>query len=435
MSVDEQTYARLYPDHYKRLMESGRVSDYFNTNVYGNRVGCINELNQDLKKENTEATARFERIDDRLSSMSQELQKVERSNNAKMQAMRKKYKTDLESLGKQLKNQRKEYTQLIQEQNVMISKTIQNKQSRAKQWQNDVRQLQSIIDEEYRHDKFLPGRLASLKKELVIVQRNLENEDNEAAISAAQQTYLKTQEMRIDLERLESEWQTHLTLAKRSAAEVLAICDAQEIATFVFEAEEGSEEIDGEIDFWTEGELSKLRQRVIDIQKRLQLPDELSLDEFKQIVMESESLNEQCLNLTEIAKKALVASQLRNNIAQLIEDTLADTNWETIDSTYQDNDFRKPLHVKMKNFSGDEIVTIITPEEKSDNIMNRINISFFDRSSNDESYRLERLNSLMETFSENGLDCTKPSCVPGTEHARMPDANKLDFERLRQTAT
>ncbi|RLC18900.1 MAG: hypothetical protein DRI57_07850 [Deltaproteobacteria bacterium] len=137
--------------------------------------------------------------------------------------------------------------------------------------------------------------------------------------------------------------------------------------------------------------------------------------------------------LAERAKEALLASQLRNNLGQMIEDALSEAGWEITDATYEGEDFRGAVHVKLQNLPGDEIVTIIAPEPGEGNtIQNKLNISFFDHSTNDETFRQERLRAITGIFQEQGLDCKPPVCKQGTENQPCMDNEKLDFEKVRQ---
>lgn len=229
------------------------------------------------------------------------------------------------------------------------------------------------------------------------------------------------------------EWEAHLEAAKQNATEVLAACDAQTACCFTFETEEGAEEVAGKVDFWTQGALSELRGQVEAELKQLGRPDDLTLDDLKRSISQSGERRAQCLDLAEKAKEALLASQLRNNLGQMIEDALTDAGWEIADSSYEGEDFRGAVHIKLRNLPGDEIVTIITPEPGQGNtIQNKLNISFFDRSTNDETFRQERLRAITGILQEQGLDITPPVCKPGTENRPCTEDEKLDFEKVRR---
>lgn len=235
------------------------------------------------------------------------------------------------------------------------------------------------------------------------------------------------------IEKQERQFRDALQEARLGVAQVLASCDAQESCRFTFETEDGVEEAAGEVDFWTQGALTQLRQQAEAEMRRLDAPDDLTLYDLKQSTARSEAQYAETLQLAERAKEALLASQLRNNIGQTIGEALAEANWEITDAAYQGEDFRGAVHVKLANLQGDELLTIITPEEgQSGEIRNHINISFFDRSCNDETFRENRLKAITGMLQEDGLECGRPVCAKGTENRPCEDESRLDFERVRK---
>ncbi|MFP4423322.1 MAG: hypothetical protein ACLFRG_22555, partial [Desulfococcaceae bacterium] len=373
----------------------------------------------------------------------------------RLNQQRREYMDGLNALDRKTDAQRQEYTHMIQEQgrrfsqalsdqrrelegrirevhNAMIQKEM-NERDMAAQWLGDTETFLDAIGREYRHEKFKPGELEKLRAEMALAQGNMNGGSFQAATAAAQQTYLRASELRMELEQLEMEWEAHLEAARRNAAEVLAACDAQTVCKFTFDTEEGAEEVDGQVDFWTQGGLAGLRNRVAEEMKRLGAPEDLSLEDLKQSIAQSEAWRQESLDLAEKAKDALIASQLRNNIGQTIEEALIDQGWEIDDAAYEGEDFRDAVHVKLKHLSGDEIVTIVTPEESPEGtIRNNLRVAFFDRNTNDENSRLERLRTIHQVLEAEGLEMGPPTCQKGTENQPSTDESLLNFEKVKQ---
>ena len=76
-------------------------------------------------------------------------------------------------------------------------------------------------------------------------------------------------------------------------------------------------------------------------------------------------MEDELSDIVEQAKERLVQSQVRQNIAASILTSFEGTHWELDDSTYEHDDFRKGLHVKLKNPAQEEIVASVTPVETS----------------------------------------------------------------------
>lgn len=395
------------------------------------------EIDQHLHAQRQEYTQMFEIVSDELQDLRGDLSRFKDATNQRFDQQRREYFQLIQDMGEQfadaLAEQRYELQNQINDIHRALAEEKQDKRYRAEQWANDTQQLLNAIDSAYRHEKFQPGALAKLQNELILIHGNIQNGDYEAAISASQQTYLRAKTLQMVLEQLEMEWNTSLNAARLSAAELIALCDAQQLAEFAIDTEEGVQNVKAEIDFWTNGRLSEVRRHAEDEQRRLEHSEDMSLDDLRKSIAKTQQTKQIVELLAEQAKEALIASQLRNNIGQTIEQALLDAGWEITDSAYEGEDFRGAIHVKLQNYAKDELVTIITPEYTSEQtIRNRVNISFFDRSSNDENNRLQRLRNITQLLRENGLECSPPACTPGTENKPCTDETKLNLDAVRK---
>jgi len=458
MSGEKDAIVNLRQSEYNRMMRTCRRLDNVESSVRSNMDRMTGNLRSELKNRMSAINTRHDKLERHFSGMSREMQRIEKEQNRRMREQARTFHQGLESLGEQMLDQRQEYTALIREQGEQFSQALQSQRrelegqirdiqdalirqeiserDQANQWLTDTQRFLEMISSEYRHEKFKPAALDQIRSEMSMNQGNFDQGNYQAAIATSQQSFLRASELRLELEQLEMEWEAHLEAAKQNATEVLAACDAQTACRFTFETEEGAEEVAGEVNFWTQGALSDLRQHAAAELKRLGASDDLSLDDLKHSVSQSDKWRGECLELAERAKEALLASQLRNNLGQMIEDALGEAGWEVTDATYEGEDFRGAVHIKLQNLPGDEIVTIITPEPGEGNtIQNKLNISFFDRSSNDETFRQERLRAITGIFQEDGMDITQPVCKQGTENQPCMDNEKLDFEKVRQMSS
>ncbi len=455
MSGEKDAIVNLRQSEYNRMMRSCNRLDNVESSVRSNMNRMAGNLRSELNNRMSAINTRHDNLERHFSGMSQEMQRIERDQNREMQKQARTFQQGIASLGQQMLDQRQEYTNLIREQGEQFSHALQSQRrelegqiqniqdalirketserDQAHQWLTDTQQFLNMIASEYRHEKFKPGALDQIRNEMSMNQGNFDQGNYQVAIATSQQSFLRASELRFEMEQLEMEWEAHLEAGKQNATEVLAACDAQTACRFTFDTEEGAEEVAGEVDFWTQGALSDLRQKAEAELKRLGASDDLTLDDLKRSVSQSDEWREQSLELAERAKEALLASQLRNNLGQMIEDALSEAGWEITDATYEGEDFRGAVHVKLQNLPGDEIVTIIAPEPGEGNtIQNKLNISFFDHSTNDETFRQERLRAITGIFQEQGLDCGSPVCKQGTENQPCMDNEKLDFEKVRQ---
>jgi len=454
MSGEKDTIVNIRRSEYNRMMNTCRRVDNFDSSMRAKFNQSTNRLRDDLNSRFSSVNSRYNNIKQNISGLSNEMQRIEHEQNRQIQEHARRFQQGISSLSQELTEQRREYTNLINEQGKAFKRAMQIQQQElesqicqiknsimekqesekkiAMQWINDTEKYLDMINTNYRHMKFKPGELQRLQNEMELSQGDAKKGIYQASIATAQRTFIHASQLRNELEQMEMEWEAHLEAAKCSATEVVASCDAQDACKFTFETDEGSEEIAGEIDWWSNGALSEIREKARKELKQLGRHEDLSLNELKESMGRSEKWRNECKDLSELAKNAIIASQLRNNIGQSIEAALEESGWEITDAIYEGDDFRQSVHIKLKNLPGDEIVTIISPEHGVKNtIQNKVNISFFDRSSNDESFRQNRLNAIIDAFKKEGLDCTEPTCKPGTEKKPCSDERKLDFNQIK----
>ena len=71
---------------------------------------------------------------------------------------------------------------------------------------SDVEAIWEQINRDYQHQRFAPGKLASLRQRLEIAKSNISAGVSEAAIATSQQAYLDLVDLRFELEQKEQEW-------------------------------------------------------------------------------------------------------------------------------------------------------------------------------------------------------------------------------------
>ncbi len=432
MSGVKDSYVQLRASERDRLMASARRADNMESNYQHALRNAEARMQREMSGQLANIGRRHDRFENALSGMSDNMRRMERENTQRLRNLSTEFQEQGEWFSNALAEQRQALEGQIQDLNQRIETEKQGKADRASQWAQNTRALLEAVDQAYRHEKFRPGELQKLRDELAFTESNIRNGDFESAISKSQETYLRAQTLRMALEQLELEWQAHLNAARRGAAETLALCEAQKVAEFLWE--ESGESVKAEVDFWTDGKLSALRARAEAEEKRLEAADALSLQDLQQSVVESGQMREAVILLVEQAKEALLASQLRNDIGEAIEEVLTEAGWQLSDATYQGEDLREAMHVKFKHHNGlDELVTIISPERTPDNgFRNKLSVSFFDHSSNDETLRRARVETMTQILREEGLDCTPPQAAPGMEQQASGDVRQLDFEAVRR---
>jgi hypothetical protein len=407
----------------------------------------IQGVKQDVRDLDQRMGNEFKRVDQDIHNVRQNVRELDERVQGQFHTQRQEYVGMIEQQGQlfqeEMQDQNRIFTQAMSEQRQELQGQIkqvadhirskeQSDQQAAATWLADVRLILDNITQNTRHAKFKPGALDQINMEFSMAENNYRNGLHQAAIASAQASYLKAQELRLELAQREQEWNMYLMQARTAAAEVLAMCDTQQAAQFTIDTEEGSEEVAAEIDYWTAGRLTEFRQKVEAENQRLAASTEtLTLDALKASITQSAVWMKESEAITEAAREALIKSQVRQNIALSVEDSFAGTGWVAQESTYRGEDFRSSLHTKFVSPTGDEIVTIVHPEQApSGEIRNRLEVNFFDKG-NDERFRHSRLQEIFAQMREEGIDAGRPQTRKGYETG-PGDESVRDFDRVKQ---
>ena len=370
---------------------------------------------------------------DRLMSSAREVEKIDSKISKELrqneQSLREEMSKQLENINKKSVQQESNLKRLDQKVETLIEEIEAreaNKRSQATSWLIETSHALEVI-KSYRHEKFSPGRLEDLHNRNALAQSNFENGVYEASISSAQAIWQDAKKLQKELDEKEQVWKGYFEASLQINTELLATCSAQETLELAFDVDDDSKSLMVDIDYWCDGALSQVKDEALKVQKELQSPQALDIEDLKERIKRSHRLKDQALQLTQKAKEAIILSQLRSDMASDIVEALDESGFELEESCFDSEDDRRSLHLKLTNRTGDEIVTIISPVGSRDN---KLDIHFFDKDS-DENFKKTRLNSIFERLSESGVDCDAPSCAPGTENESRGNEEVRNFEKIK----
>ena len=370
---------------------------------------------------------------DRFMNSAREVENIESRVQYQLNKQAHQLKTNFDNQLNQIKHKTKQQEASIRKLDNKVDSLIEsieakeaNKRNQALAWFEEAKDALIAIDS-YRHDKFCPNEYAKLQQKLKLSRINIENEVFESSISGSQALWQDACELKAKLEQFENEWNIYFEQAIESTTKLIATCDAQTTLELAFDVENGSEKLAVNIDYWCDGELSKLKELALSQQNILTNSDQMEIKDFKNLIQESSQLIAEAEGLTQRAKEAIILSQLRSDMASDIVDSLDASGFELVESCFKADDERDAIHLKMINITGDEIVTIITP---MNNRENKLDIHFFDTNSN-ESFKQTRLQSMIQRLTENGVQCAVPQCAEGTQHNSSGDESVRDFKKVK----
>lgn len=450
MSGEKSTFVNLSGEERARALEACRYLSHPDAEVRQRLQESRDTIQQTLHsyQENTERRQRH--IQQEANQLSPELQTIEQQESQYLQQLGNHFYQTMEevasaqpadyyqaaaphmnSLSQAFTTQRHTWQNTLTE--VQQQRIHTPVAEQAQTWTGDCETLIHIIQQNYAYQNFEYSTWQHINNELAATHTLLRQGNYTAAISAAQQVYAQAQHYRLQLLQHEMLHEAYVYLARYACEEVHLACEAQKSMELSIETTAEPVTLTVDVEYWSAGEFSRLQGRIQQLQQRLTLPTHLSHDALKQMLEDIEVLKKEVAQLLPMVKENVIASQLRNNIAQSIEQSLRDAGWEVSDSTYAGEDFRQAVHVKLVNFAGDEIVSIISPEVSAEEaISNHLNIAFFDHQTNDEESRAQRVSDITRLLQDSGLQCTPPECVEGTEEQASEATEKLDFDHIRR---
>ena len=307
---------------------------------------------------------------------------------------------------KELKNEQKALQKDVQQIANQIEQDEEKKANLAKDFLVDVETISEQIQQNYQHERFAPGCLTDLNREINLARSNIESGITEAAIATSQQCYLKLADLRLELEQKEQEWQLFYNATLSDLRTLITEVEGnRECEVEVGEGKE-SEKFKLEGDYWVNGRLSNYEEELKQIETKL--VDEASTLKTEEVKYLGEKINQLKPILGEILEEAklnLLSSQLRVEIADSVVEALSSAGFSLVnpeaDATYEGNDQRNSYVVKVKNIAGDEVVTVISPGK--DFGTNAVSINTFSQTLVDETATQQNANAIFELLEKEGV--------------------------------
>ena len=193
--------------------------------------------------------------------------------------------------------------------------------------------------------------------------------------------------------------------------------------------QDGEQEVDANVDYWSDGELSTIETDIADVRERTNQIEELSTAELMSLITALRNISSRIEETGEKAKEALICSQVRAELANTLAYTLQESGWEYVGYTYEGSEMNAALHIKLRDNIGNEIVTVISPELNRDTLGNNMEFNFFSDYNNDENTRNIWIAAILEQLRAAGLNVGKPKTKPGFENRSSDNEILRDLDR------
>lgn len=362
-------------------------------------------------------------LQQQVNGLDDDVRRMAQEQNRRLHRLANNYARNIDELRKQRERDREEMQNAINE----LETRDQTHREQAEFW---VHQAEAFFEdiEKYRHELFTPNQLSILRTHLTQVEQDLQSEAYQSAISSARNVFNQAVQLKESVVQAEIEWSYYHTQAQQSFADLKSDLYYHQTMQFIIETDAGEEHIDAKIDYWSGGALSSASVVVRQIDEIMEHINEVPTAELVNLIERIKELRSLLDQTRENAKEALISSQMRAEMASTMAEHLQMAGWEFVGYTYEGNEMNAALHIKFRDNIGNEIVTVISPQEFLGELCNNMQVNFFDPNNNDENMRGIWVDGILESLREVGLNVGKPITQPGYEIRQSDNEEIRDLE-------
>lgn len=396
----------------------------------------VNRLNDRIDQQAQRFERGFNEINNQLIDQRVEYRNLIRQSrnelNRKLNNQRNEYLNLIDDTRNEIENQRKHFQNEIKNIYKHLSDTTESQRNDAENIKQAAEYVINDILNNYNPEKFKPGAIKTLQEELNQGSKWMKSSTYQTAISSFERVYLEGRRLREELHLLNLEWETNLNIAKHKVIEALSVHEAHSNTKFSIDTEEREIEIDGNVDYWTNGAFNNVKEEITNYTKSLDNPEDLTKEDLIRITTEIEKRIQSMHILATLAKENLISSQMRVTIADDVLTSLEDAAWQLSDSTYHGEDDRGNYHMKLENAAGDEVVVVVSAErDESGSLQYKLETDYFvDGPMSEQSY-MSVEQGIGQALNEIGYNTRNSKCRQGTENQPSGDKKRLNFNKVR----
>jgi len=242
----------------------------------------------------------------------------------------------------------------------------QIKAETARQWLRQSVILADFIQEQFDHERFLPGKLSRILGSLDFAQNNLAQGFLESSLQTSQQTFLQLSELHFELEQRIVEWQTEFERTYNALNQFIVELEQNSTVTALgLEGEELTEQV--ELTYWSNGKYQQLLDKSRDLLALLSQDQRyISIEELTRTRTELlPIITERFESIIYEARLHALNSQLRMNIAERALQALEIHGFTLSEAGYVNKDMRAPFMAHLGNSDGSRVTIQVLPTDKA----------------------------------------------------------------------
>lgn len=450
MSGRKETYVTI-PDREARRLREQEAKLRIVQSDLPQRLADIRESTlAEVRRQSARIDQRLDQVQEATNRLQSDLADLERESQRRLREGLAAARTEYTNLVSQERlerlqheaQMRQEYNSLIAQERAEREKQINQLQSRVGQiedredrlqqraaaWLQDLRILQESVDK-LPHQRFAPGSMARINGHIDQAELNLRNEASQAALGQAQNAYFELIELRSEVLFREQEFEVAYLHALERVRSLIEEVEQNRQGVIPSDQSE-QQDIEVDVDFWSRGRLSRIKDRLREIEQSLEKDKEtLTLDQVTQKEEEAASLRPQLVEAVEAARLGIINSQACYNVAEIIAEVMEEQGYSVEQGTYEGEDQREAYAIKLRNLGGDEFVSIVTPSAEQE-LAYSTEMNFFDRNQ-DETMRQSFAQAVYEGLNHRGLQASPPRETLGVHEDNEQVRNLEQFQQRR----
>lgn len=370
-------------------------------------------------------------LHNQVNGVSEEIRQLANEQNRRLRQQAQNFQREISELRRQREQDREELTAAINRVQEQIEAKERNHRAIATRW---IAEANAYFDdiEQYRHELFAPNQLSHLRTLLGQVEEDLNNEAFQSAIVASRNVFNQAVDLKERVVSAEIEWAHYHSEFRHLLADVESSLYHYQNLRYSMPTNNGEQEVDANVDYWSNGALSQLQTEIATIRERTNNINELSTAELMNMITSLRGISTRLENTGAEAKDALICSQVRAELADALASTLQQSGWEYVGYTYEGREMNAALHIKLRDNLGNEIVTVISPDMNRGALGNNMEFNFFNDYNNDENTRNIWIAAILEQLRAAGLNVGKPQTKPGFENRSSDNQALRDLEATAQ---
>ena len=455
MSGEKRTTVTIDSDLYRRLNTSEKQLQQIRRDLPDLLQSLNERAAQDVARRLGPLEERQRQISQATEGMRGEVRDFYRSVNGQLAGQQQEFRRSVDGLrsdvqelasstSSRFEQQRRDFNDKLNSQRQEMERQIQGVAGRvsdleqgeaqrsqmAADWIEGAQQVLEGIAASPRHPLFLPGRLDGPARSLEQARGNLSRNAAQAALALAQTAAFELADLQAELQMKEQEWQGWRASAERDLAKLLGLAESNR-STGIFDLKGNKLKGSFDVDYWSQGGLSALAGRARQMAATLNdsVPP-LPTADLRRMVEEAVPAMEKELDEAVLqARAAILGSQLRVNIADLIVGALEEQGFGLEDgtATYEGQDARNRYLAKVLHEDGGEVTVCVEPVEGKPD-QNTVRIESYDADHLSPQELDARKDEIAQALRAQGLEM-------GQMHeGGRPDPKLRDLKPLAQPA-